>query len=315
MPVGQVPPCPLRWEDSTVLDDRCAALCAAERAGLCAAERAGLGAEGVRLVSRGSRLVWHAPAGDAAITVTRPGTTTLEQVSHEIRLTERLRKAGVNTPRILAGPIRACGRFAFVTQWVERAPTTPHAQSWPLIAEQAARFPGAGAGADGVQPVRMPEVPVSTWRDRLGSDMGEAFADRWDNARQVLGELLGHCEPVVCHDDQHPDNALIDRQGRCWLLDLELVAAAPPERDPASLVVLNRRFGDPSDPEALLTYWPALDPQRLSVCARVREVLIVGRLLLRGTQDAVTEGTRRAQGLFGHGPPWHHLAPLPAHRS
>ncbi|MFE9966411.1 phosphotransferase [Streptomyces sp. NPDC005525] len=278
-----------------------------------AARASGLSTGGLRLVSSSSRLVWHAPDANAAITVTRPGTKTLDQVAHETRAIGAFADAGVRTPRLLNGPIRVPGRrFAFLTEWVDNAPPPSRERAWTLMAEQASLV--AGAATEGIQPVHMPAVAQSTWRELMGPDEGERFSVRWDDARSAIANQMDSGQRVVAHDDLHPGNALIDASGRCWLVDLEYACIAPPEWDLAALLVLHRRFGDPRNLDALLTYWPSHDPERLAACVTAREILVVGRLLLMRTPNAIDEGKRRARGLFGDGPPWRHLPQEPQHR-
>src|SRR5688572_15102381 len=223
-----------------------------ERAARHAARTAGLSTDGLRLVSSSSRMVWHAPDANAAITVTRPGTKTLEQVTHETRAISAIADAGARTPGLIAGPMRLPGqRFAFMTEWVDQAAPPSRERAWILIAEQASLV--AKAAAEGIQPIHMPEIAQSTWRELLGPGACEQFSVRWDDARSAVSELLASCPRVVAHDDLHPGNALIDTSQRCWLVDLEYACAAPPEWDLAALVVLHRRFGDPGNLDELLS--------------------------------------------------------------
>jgi hypothetical protein len=106
-------------------------------------------------------------------------------------------------------------------------------------------------------------------------------------------------------------SALIDATGRAWLLDFEFARAAPREWDPAKLLVLNRRFGEPSDVRPLLREWRQLDDARLAVCADAQEVLIVlwlVRMAREGTASAAEEARRRAATFAGEDLVWHHLS-------
>lgn len=136
------------------------------------------------------------------------------------------------------------------------------------------------------------------------------FTSAWDNAAQTLDALTQHGRCVLAHGDLQPANMLIDDQGDGWLIDFEYACVAPAEWDPAKVLILGHRFGDPSHPERLLTAWPGLDHTRLAACVRAQEALIVGWLVqmaVRGATEAGREARRRAQGLNGGGPIWHHL--------
>ncbi|MGH3802893.1 MAG: hypothetical protein ACRDTD_22745, partial [Pseudonocardiaceae bacterium] len=88
------------------------------------------------------------------------------------------------------------------------------------------------------------------------------------------------------------------------------------EWDPAKLVILAHRFGEPANAEPLLAYWPAIHPDRLADCVTAKETLIVEWLVHmadQGVAGAGGEARRRAAGLGatnGAGPIWRHLPSL-----
>jgi Ser/Thr protein kinase RdoA (MazF antagonist) len=57
---------------------------------------------------------------------------------------------------------------------------------------------------------------------------------------------------VLYHGDLQPANVLADRGGSAWLIDFKHACLAPPVRDPAKLVILARRFGDPAQVDEVL---------------------------------------------------------------
>lgn len=271
---------------------------------------AGLPSDGLRLVSSTSRLIWHCPDGNAAITVTRPSSRTYDQVAFEIRMIDVLRETGVRTPHVLGGPFHLPGqRLGHVTEWITHVPPRTPEIGWHLVAEQASRV--ASANPEGIDPLFMPDVSDTTWDDLLGRDLSARFAERWNSERNTLTALLSGGDLVVSHGDLHPGNALIDSAGLCWLIDLERVSLVPSEWDHAILTILAKRFGDPTNLDELLAYWPPADPERLAACIRVREIIIVGGLLRQGHTQAVEEAVRRLHGVLGQGPPWQHLHDLP----
>ena len=83
---------------------------------------------------------------------------------------------------------------------------------------------------------------------------------------------------MLCHGDLQPANILVDEYGGPWLIDLEYARLAPAEWDPAKLVVLSNRFGDPVRTDRCLTAWPELDRSRLQSCALVQETQSVAWL-------------------------------------
>jgi spectinomycin phosphotransferase len=65
------------------------------------------------------------------------------------------------------------------------------------------------------------------WQERRGEV--EALVDRF----KALGEQLSASRPalVLCHADIHPNNLLIDTDGRLWMVDWDEVLLAPKECD------------------------------------------------------------------------------------
>ncbi len=115
---------------------------------------------------------------------------------------------------------------------------------------------------------------------------------------------------VLCHGDVQPANIIVDPAGEPWLIDFEYACLAPREWDPAKLVILSRRFGDPAGVDDVLAAWPSLDHARLAECIRAQETLLVAwlvRMSLSGTSGAAAEARRRAGSLDEPAAQWRHL--------
>lgn len=274
------------------------------------AELAQLDAADARLVAFSSRAVWHLPRAGAAVVIPRPGARSPGQVHAESRAVRAAVLAGVLTPRLLCGPVALPdARVALVFEWVNSR-AIPSDRAWPLVVVQAAQL--ASAPTTGLPTLRTSfSMSTPTAPSVLGTDQAADFTARWSAASEIVAALSGSAPLVVCHGDLQLANMLIDRAGRGWLIDFEYACLAPPEWDPAKVLILARRFGDPADPEVLLGAWPALDPARLAACVTAQEILNVGWLIQmaeRGTTGASVEARRRAKSLGRGGwPPWSHL--------
>jgi len=272
-------------------------------------ELAGLDPTGARLVSWSSRAIWHLPETQAAVAITRPHTRTREQVAGEARAVCAATSADVRTPRLLAGPFELPQhRFGLVFEWLE-GKTLSGDEAWPLAVAQAVRLATAPPGGLPLLSMHLP-APQERRVDVLGPSLEIAFMNRWRLASSTVAGLLQDGPLVLCHGDLQPANVLVDDMGEGWLIDLEHACLAPPEWDPAKMMILARRFGGPAEPAALLSAWPPLDRSRRNACIAAQETLNVGWLVqmaMQGTPGAAREARRRAQGLHGGGPPWRHL--------
>lgn len=144
----------------------------------------------------------------------------------------------------------------------------------------------------------------------LGSRLFAELSEHIRHAEAALRELLSRDDLVLCHGDLQPANILVDEYGDPWLIDLEYACLAPAEWDPAKLVVLSNRFGDPVGTDRCLTAWPELDRSRLRSCALVQETQIVAwltQMALDGTHGAASESRARAGSMREAMRRWRHL--------
>jgi len=278
-------------------------------AALDAARRLGLNDAGARLASWSSRAIWHLPASGVALAIARAGAKSERAVHVEAAAVRAALHAGVATPRVLYGPIALPGlRFATAFEWITGRRAGP--ADWAPIVQEAALLPKSGTIG----------IPVLDWPDAtaeredmrvLGPALAAAVAERSAVASAAVTRLTTSDDLVLSHGDLQPANALIDPSGRAWLLDFEFARTAPREWDPAKLVVMQRRFGAPTNTHSLLHAWPLLDRTRLAACADAQEVLLVlwlVRMAREGTVGAADEARRRAATLVGHSHlSWRHL--------
>lgn len=274
---------------------------------VAAAQLLDVDATGAELISGSSRMIWHLPAAALALTISRPGTKTLDDVTAETNAMRAATAAGVRTPALRAGPVAVpADRWAFATNWIDgRRPTSA---DWPAVAAAAARL--AGAPIDGLRPLAWPDgLDDPRIVDMLGQGLHAELIARSTAAELTYRELFGNCSPVLAHTDLQPANALCNDSGT-WLIDMEFAAQAPREWDPAKLVILANRFGDPVDPTPLLKFWNPIDKDQLRLCAEVQEVLIVawlGRMATTGPAEVRRETVRRAATLSDRTSSWMHL--------
>ncbi|OLT01443.1 hypothetical protein BJF90_32040 [Pseudonocardia sp. CNS-004] len=263
---------------------------------------------GARLVSASSRLIWHLPGPGVALTISRPGTKTGEDVAAETAAMRAATAAGVRTPGLRSGPIALpVGRWAFAADWITGH--RPGPADWPAIAAAAAKL--ADAPTAHIHPLAWPDgLDDPQIGSVLGGELHDDLIDRAAAAAHTFDKLLTDQSPVLAHTDLQPANVLCNEAG-AWLLDLEYASLAPREWDPAKLVILARRFGDPADVEILLDAWACPDRSRLADCVDVQEVLLVvwlARMATRGTQAAAGEARHRAGSLGERCVRWRHLA-------
>jgi thiamine kinase-like enzyme len=153
-------------------------------------------------------------------------------------------------------------------------------------------------------------MPGPRWAEVLGEHLNLALAELCDRAAATIEALAVGDRLVLCHGDLQLANALVDGDGQAWLLDLEYACLAPREWDPAKLLILSRRFADPSSAEDVLAAWPTLDPDRLAACVAVQETQLVAwltRMAVDGASGAAAEARHRARTLLGKPQPWRHL--------
>jgi hypothetical protein len=263
---------------------------------------------GARLISASSRLIWHLPGLGVALTISRPGTKTDKDVAAETAAMRAATAAGVRTPGLRGGPVSLpAERWAFAADWIIGQRPSP--TDWPAIAAAAAKLADASTAC--IRPFAWPDdLDDPQIGDILGGELHADLIDRTAAAARTFDELMTAQPPVLAHTDLQPANVLCDEAG-AWLLDLEYAALTPREWDPAKLVILARRFGDPLNADELLASWAELDHGRLRRCVAAQEVLLVvwlARMAARGTAGADGEARHRAANLDIPHVRWHHLA-------
>jgi hypothetical protein len=274
---------------------------------VAAAQLLDLDPAGARLVSASSRLIWHLPVPDVALTISRPGAKSRADVTAETNAMRAAEAAGVRTPRLRAGPVGVGGDcWAFATEWITGR--RPNSADWPAIAAAAAKL--ADAPTANLRPFIWPDgLEDPRIGDVLGHELHADLLSRSALAARAFGELMATAPPVLAHTDLQPANALCNDAG-AWLLDLEYAALTPREWDPAKLVILARRFGDPLYVDELLDEWAGLDRDRLHRSIDAQEALLVAwlaRMAARGTAGAASEVRHRAENLDRRRARWHHL--------
>lgn len=269
----------------------------------------GLDTSDASLVSSTSRIIWHLPVPNAALLISRPGAKKLAEVDVEVNAVRAASAAGVRTPRPLVGPVELDGRrVALAYEWISGRSATD--ADWPAIGRELAELAGA-SGVD-IDVLRWPaDMPEGRWADVLGADIGRTFSQWCRHAQTSIGRMTAdRGDLVLCHGDVQPSNVIVDENEVPWLIDFEYACLAPREWDPAKILILNRRFGDPHDVPGVLASWPALNQTRLAVCVRVQETLLVAwlvRMALNGTRGAAVEACRRARSLGEGSRQWRHL--------
>ncbi len=275
-----------------------------------AGDALGLDTSNADLVSSTSRIIWRLPAPAAVVLISRPGSKDLAQVQAEASAVQAAHAAGVRTPTLLAGPAPiAGGRVALAYEWIASRAFEP--DDWPPAVRAIRRL--ANGRSDDLAVLQWPaELPDGKWRDVLGPDVHGPFVERCRFAASEIHALTADRDGLVLsHGDVQPANILIGPDGEPWLIDFEYACLAPPEWDPAKIMILGRRFGDPRGPEELLSAWPQLDQARLARCVTAQETLLVAwlaRMAVGGTAGAATEARHRARSLDEGNVVWRHLA-------
>ena len=242
--------------------------------------------------------------------ISRPGTKDSTDVRAEVAAVRAALAAGTRTPRLVAGPAELDDdRIVLAYDWIVSRPFAPG--DWPSVARKLARL--AGASTEGLAALEWPTgLPDERWHDVLGADRHATFTDRCEAAAAGIRALTADRSGLVlCHADVQPANALVDTDGHPWLIDFEYACLAPREWDPAKVVILGRRFGDPPDVADVLSAWPDLDPSRLATCVEAQETLLVAwlaRMALSGTAGAAGEARHRARSLGESDVLWRHLS-------
>lgn len=272
-----------------------------------AARQLGFETSGARLVSASSRLIWHLPKDQVALTITRPGSKTADDIQAEVAAVRSATASGVHTPSLFAQPAELSGsRFALPYHWIFGRPF--RSEDWPVVLAEVAKL--ARSQTAGLPQLSLPvSWPDPAWVAVLGQQLYADLSGRIAHVTQKLRNLLGKNNLVLCHGDLHPSNFLVTEAGDPWIIDLEHSRLAPPEWDAAKLIILSSRFGEPTPSDSLKHSWEQLDGDSLRRCVSIQETQIVAWLLemtLGGRPDAATECRLRAASL-SDGRRWHHL--------
>jgi len=150
--------------------------------------------------------------------------------------------------------------------------------------------------------------PRKQWSAIVGQQLFDILADHSRRAVSLYQEMM-QGELVPAHCDLQPANFLIDSHRCAWVIDFEYASLAPPGWDPAKIVILSRRFGDPPSSDYLLDCWSPSALARIRDIALVQEVLLVSWLAdmaLNGTAGAHCEVRARSASL-GKDARWRHL--------
>lgn len=282
----------------------------AERANMLdAASRLGLDASGSRLVSASSRLIWHLPVDQIALTITRPSSKTAEDIDAEVAAVRAATAAGVRTPPLLAEPTKLPNsRFALPYRWI--VGRAFQSADWPAGVAEAAKL--ARCEPEGLRLLSWPtDWPDPAWRTVLGQQLFARLSDHVRHAGQTVDNLVSRDNLVLCHGDLQPANFLIDDAGDPWLIDLEYACLAPPSWDAAKLTILADRFGSPANVGDLLCAWLAPNQRDVVPCVFAHEVQMVCWLLCMARSDnphAEEESRVRAQTLTDRQRGWQHLS-------
>lgn len=276
---------------------------------LDAASQLGLDASGSRLVSASSRLIWHLPVDQVALTITRPRSKTAEDISAEVAAVRAATAVGVRTPPLLAEPTELPdSRFALPYRWIDGRAF--ESRDWPAGVAEAAKL--AGCDPEGLRRLSWPtDWPDPAWEPLLGQPLFAEFGGHVHRAKQVVDDLLGTDNLALCHGDLQPANLLVDEAGSPWLIDLEYACLAPPSWDAAKIVILADRFGSPACDDDVLGAWGEPNQRELTSCALAQEVQIICWLLRMtrvGDSHIKEESQARADTLMNRHRRWRHLS-------
>ena len=184
--------------------------------------------------------------------------------------------------------LRALHDTPVTTDLAAIVPRDSFTSRWPALV-QAVEV--ALAQSQGTDPIAR---AVAAWWRTKRADI-HALVERLE----ALGQRLRIQRPplVLCHADLHPNNVLIDRDGRFWIVDWDDTLLAPKECDLMMGVGgLSRDTVGPREEAWFLAgYGPtAIDPVAL---AYYRHLRAVSDVAARGEQavllPAVSEATRR----------------------
>jgi Ser/Thr protein kinase RdoA (MazF antagonist) len=240
-------------------------------------------------VSRGTAgRIWRLDLAAGRYAVKELFTESDEQsVRREVAVTGHLEAAGIRLPRSLPGP---GGRFLVplgqdvgvgwlrLYQWIDGVPpdlTDPvlAAQIGDLLGRLHVHAPPAFGTAD---PWYETAPDPATW-DQL-ADAARAKGASWGHALaarvRLLSELAALVTPadagrlVTCHQDLHPDNALVADSGELVPLDWDDTGPACPDRELAGLLMFwhvngDGRADDAAVERTIAAYYAAGGPGRV----------------------------------------------------
>lgn len=290
----------------TALDD----IADAERPSMRdAARRLGLNTSGSRLVSASSRLIWHLPVDQVALTITRPDSKTADDIGAEVAAVRSATAGGVRTPPLLTEPAElADSRFALPYRWIDGR--VFESTDWPAGVAEAARL--AGCDPEGLRRLSWPTGwPDPCWESILSQQLFAEFSGHVHHANQLVNDLLKTNDLVLCHGDLQTTNFLVDEAGDPWILDLEYACLAPPTWDAAKIIILANRFESPERYDDLLTAWREPNQRDLASCVLAQEVQIVCwilRMARAGDLNVEEESRARAATLTNRNRRWQHLS-------
>lgn len=276
-----------------------------------AARRLGLNASDAGLVSASSRLIWHLPVDQVALTITRSGSKTADDIRAEVAAVRSATAGGVRTPPLLSAPAELVdSRFALPYRWVDGRAFK--STDWPAGVAEAAKL--AGCAPKGLRRMSWPtDWPDPAWELLLGQRLFAELGGHARHADRLVQDLLKADDLVPCHGDLQPANVLVDEAGDPWLIDLEYACLAPASWDAAKIVILADRFGNPSSHDNLLRAWGEPSERDLPYCVFAQEVQLVCWLLrMADSEDShstvAVESRARAKTLMSRHGRWRHLS-------
>lgn len=274
-----------------------------------AAGRLGLDTSGSRLVSASSRLIWHLPVDQVALTITRPGSKTADDIGAEVAAVRSATAGGVRTPPLVTEPAElADSRFALPYRWIDGRAF--ESMDWLAGVEEAAKL--AECDPEGLRRLSWPtDWPDPAWEALLGPPLFAELSGHIGHAEQVVNDLLRAGNLDLCHGDLQRANFIVNEAGDPWLIDLEYACLAPPGWDAAKIIVLTDRFGDPTNYGDLLRIWGEPNRRNLASCVLAQEVLIVCwllRMACAGGSHIEDESRARTATLTNRHRPWQHLS-------
>ncbi len=232
----------------------------------------------------------------------------------QVEVAQALHEAGLPIVRPLADAVRVDG--AVVTLW-EHVEQPEHARiDYRQVGEVIARL--HGVDGDSVLPrVQVPWCGEADWLqldvllERAAStgvvDDGdlEVLATECD----VLADWQQQAREdalVLCHGDVHPQNLVVDREGRLVILDWDGLCRGPAAWDHAALLTWEERWGgEPGTYEAFASgYGEDLRGSPLArMLARVRLLAPTLNQIVRGRDDPRRAAEARRRMRFWRGDP------------